>query len=337
MQFDDMDSSLVRLRRNVPISSSLLNIDNPIPDVSVRRSDLAMELDNIDRRVKDRVRPSIDASRGITSVRMVQQNMSRDSNGMSARTYRVEDYASKMPDKKRSPAERAYIIRQKFIKLNNANPQIEIPDMQDPDALERMYVEALRTHHYSKINSSWFIYLGVGYVFLQYLLNWFGLGLPDTFAAYQLRILSCYHDILRQMGDPGGISIGSSLPAWVKLLIVIVVQTAIFVIVFKITKGNTEAAAGVQDLMASTKLFGGKKTGGDIEAEGAAVQANGIMGVLGNIFGGGGGGIANIFSNLMGGSVPTDDIDLDNLPEPEEEDESEEENQISSRRSNMFD
>lgn len=339
MQFEDMDSSLVRIRRDVPISSSVLNIDNPRPDVSVKRSDLAIELENIDKRVKDRVRPTIDASRGITSVRMVHQNISRDSNGMSARSYKVEDYASKMPDKKRSPAERAYIMRQKFIKLNNANSQIEIPDIQDPDALERMYVEALRTHHYSKINSSWFIYLGVGYVFLQYLLNWFGLGLPDTFAAYQLRMLSCYHDILRQMGDPGGISLGSSWPAWVKLLIVIVVQTVVFILVFKMTKGNAEAAAGVQDLIASTKIMGGKKTEGDIEAEGAAVQAGGIMDVLGGLFGGGGGGIANVLGGLLnrGGGV-SDDIDLDNLPEPTEDDEEEsDEVRISSRRSNMFD
>jgi hypothetical protein len=340
MRFEEEESSVVRVRRDVAVSSSRLNIDNPRPDVSVQRSDLIRQLEAIDRNTVNRVRPTIDASRGVTSVRMIHQNASRDSNGMSARSYRVDDYTSKMPDKKRSPEERAYVIRQKFIKLNNSNPQIEIPNTQDPDALERMYVEALRTHHYSKINSSWFIYLGVGYVFLQYLLNWFGLGLPDNFASYQLRMLSCYHDILRQMGDPGGISMGSTWPPWVKLLVIIVVQTVVFILVFKMTKGNAEAAAGVQELIASTKFLGGKKTSGDVEAEGAAVQAGGIMDVIGGLFGGGGGaGIAGVIGNLFGGGGmgQDDDIDLDDLPEPDDDEDEEEEVRMSSRRSNMFD
>jgi uncharacterized membrane protein YfcA len=141
------------------------------------------------------------------------------------------------------------------------------------------------------------------------------------------------------MGDPGGISIGSSWPAWVKLLVVIVVQTVAFVLVFKMSKGNAQMASDVQDLMASTGIMGGKKSEGDVEAEGAAAQAGGIAGFLQGIVSGGGGGmVQNLMSMFGGGGNQDDDIDIDNLPEPVEDDDQEEgEERMSSRRSNMFD
>ena len=327
---DVLDSSLIRsIRPDIAISSSRVNRDNLRPDVSITRGDLLSSLEEIDKKAKDRIRPQIDASRGLASIRLVPQQLSRDSNGMSARSYRPTDYASNMPNKKRSEAERAYIIRQKFIDLNHRNPKIDIPDTQDPDALERMYMEALKTYRRTKVGASWFIYIGIGYFILQYILQWFGLNLPDNFALYQMRAIAHYTDIIRQMGDPGGISIGSSWPAWAKLLIVMVLQTITFIIAYKIT-GSEQAAAGAQDFIASTNFMGGNKSDGDLEAEGAALDIGNIISNFKGAMGGGGGNIIQSVMSMFGGGKPKQDIDLDDIPEPEAE-------SFSSRRPNPFD
>lgn len=324
----DIATSLVRLNPGTVVSPSLVNGDNMRPDVNVRRPDLVRTLAEIDTKTKDMLRPRIDTSRGFNSIRLVPQQLSRDSNGMSARSYRAEDMGSRMPDKRRSPSERAYIMRTKFIKLNNANPKIEVPDSTDPDALERMYAEALRTHHYTKTSASWFLYIGIGYFLFQYIMEWFGLKLPANFVYYQLRVLSHYNDIIKQLGDPGGISIGSSWPAWVKLTVIIILQTLTFVIAFKIT-GSEDAAAKAQDFISSTGFMSGKKSDGDIEAETAAMDVGNLMSGFKGLLGGGEmgdiiGSVMNIFSGQK-----TDDIDLDDIPSPKGE-------EFSSRVPNMF-
>lgn len=326
------------IKPSIAISSSRVNMDNPRPDVSIRRGDLLSSLEDIDKRARDRIRPVIEGSRGAVSVRLVPQHLSRDSNGGGARSYKPDDYTSRLPDKKRSEEERRYILRTKFRELNQRNPSIEIPDsIHDADSLERMYYEALQCHRRTKVGASWFVYLGVGYFVLQYILERFGLKLPDNFVLYQMRALSHYTEVIRQLGDAGGISIGSSWPAWIKLLVIVILQTFIFVIAYKIT-GSEQAAAGAQDFVASMNFIGGaKKDNSDLEAESAAVDVGNFIGTIKGMMNGGGGGdggnflqnIVKVFSGMASSSAP--DIDLEDIPEPEEE------VPASSRRSNIFD
>lgn len=324
------------------ISSSLINDDQPMPDVSVRRDDLVRSLEEIDRKAKDRIRPTIDVSRGVSSVRLVPQHLSRDSNGRSnARSYSPSEYNSHIPSKKEniSEEERIYIIRTKFRELNDLNSKIEIPDgNHDADALERMYTTALRRHRRTKVGASWFLYLGVGFLVLQYILEKVGLVLPENFVLYQLKALSHYTEVIRELGDPG-ISIGSSWPAWMKITVIVILQTLVFIIAYKVTKGNETAAVFAQDFIASTNFMGGtKKESSHLEAESAAMDIGNLMSQVKGITSGGGNIIQNVmsvFSNMMKPSKESD-IDLNDIPEPDEDIEVENE-ASSSRRPNLFD
>jgi len=211
-------------------------------------------------------------------------------------------------------------MRQKFITLNNLNPKIEVPDSNDPDALERMYLEAVRTHHYTRTPVSWFFYIGVGYFLFQMLCEYFGFKLPKKFVSHQLRILSYYGDIIKQLGDPGGISIGSNWSPWVKLTVVIIVQTIVFVAAYKIL-GSEDAATSCQEAIASFGFLTGNKSNPDPGASVAADNAGGLFSQIKEIMGGGGGFMGAIKSVLSGMTGPDDDddIDMDDIPAPKGE------------------
>lgn len=310
-----MDIPLIR--NETP--SRTLNDDEPHADVSLGE-DLRQVLQQIDTS-RTRSRLPVSSNRSV-SVRIIP-DADHESNPTSLRSHQDgQTRASpltRVPEKTMTPSERAYLWRMKFIRLNRRNKDIPIPETVDPDALERLYAEAARTDHYCSTSATWLIYMGIGYVGFQYALNKLGFNLPGDFAFIQLEVMSHYPEILKSLGDPGGPSMGSSWPPWLKLLFVIGAHTIIFVLIYKIT-GSSGNARQVQQFICSTGLMGGKPQGQELEADNAMTNLGGIFN---GILGGGGGGLGGLVQNIMGqmmgpGGPP---IDLDNPPLPVVEDE----------------
>lgn len=65
--------------------------------------------------------------------------------------------------------------------------------------------------------------MGIGYAGFQFALHKLGFKLPPEFVYMQLEVMSHYPQLLKALGDPGGPSIGSSWPPWMKLTFVIAV------------------------------------------------------------------------------------------------------------------
>lgn len=346
-------------RQNVQttsISPQVLNADEPQPAVRPGRQ-LEDVLRSVDGRTSGRVRLPLEASRTIASIRIIPDSPSRDTHNSegkskrSARSYKPQDIATRRPANNASESERAYIWRQKFQRLHQQNRTIEIPDTNDPDALERMYSEALRTHHYARTSPTWLIYMGLGYSAFQFGLSKLGFKLPADFVFMQLDVMSHYPELLKALGDPGGPSIGSNWPPWMKLTFVIAVQTLIFVIVYKVSGNNSVQANSVQKFICSTGLMGGKPQGDEVTTDQATNGLGGMLGgLLGNGGGGGGlgsllgsgGGLGGLISGMMGalgGKSSMDDIDLENPPPPVSDDEavSPQSRGFNSRRPGLFD
>lgn len=318
---DSFRSSSGRASYNQRLDSRNLNADEPVPQISPSR-DLLDTIRMIDKKTEGRIRLPMTSSHNIESVRIIPDISSRGSNpgSGSARSYRPQEYPmTRKPDKNISQSERAYIWRMKFQRLNARNRNIPIPDSNDPDTLERLYAEAIRTDHYCSSTSTWLIYMGLGYGAFQYALNWMGIKLPPNFVMIQVQVMSHYPQLLKALGDPGGPSLGSSWPPWLKLMFVICVHTLLFIIVYKISGENETSAHNAQLFICKTGLMGGKPQGEEVEADNASMNLGGLLGGLGGIFGNGGGGIGGMFQNLLGGMLGgmgkqdnVDSIDLDN-------------------------
>ena len=320
-------------KNNRRLDARDLNSDEPRPSISPSRELLAT-IRRIDQRAEGRTRLPMNSGQNIASVRIIpdtsnRSNRSYTSDGVtSARSYKPKDYAeTRKPDKNMSDSERAYMWRMKFQRLNARNPRIPIPDTNNPDTLERLYAEAIRTDHYCSTSSTWLIYMGLGYGLFQGALHWMGFKLPQEFVFIQIQVMSHYPQLLKALGDPGGPSLGSSWPPWLKLMFVICVHTLLFILIFKMT-GSVESARSAQTFICSTGLMGGKPQGEEVEADNAMANVGGLLGGLGglgNIFGGGNGsgGFGGIMQNLLGGMMGAmgrqdhvADIDLEDPPEP---------------------
>lgn len=310
------------------IRSRDLNRDEPRSTIVTSR-DLQNIIDSIDERAANKLRVPMEASRHIASVRII-------SDRSSVRTVQGDE------KEKYSPMERAYTWKQKFIRLNAKNPRVEIPDTNDPDILERLYLEAIRTDHYCSTSATWLIYMGLGYAAFQAILYKLGIVLPNTFVITQMQVMSHYPQLLKDLGDPGGPSLGSSWPPWLKLTIVICLHTLIFLIVYKLTDSES-TASNLQRFICSTGFMGGKRQGEELEADNASMNIGGILGGLGSLFGGGGGdgigGIIRQFAGVMGGGNNiVDDINIDKPPEVATSDRSTPtDDSFNSRRSTPFD
>lgn len=362
-----------KVSQGTRLKSRELNNDEPKPDITPSR-DLLRIIQDVEKRANGRIRLPMTSTRNVASVRIMPDISSEDessSQGKSARTYTPSNYdnpkglhnrnthnsartttrqlgpQTKRPGNNLSVSERAYIWRMKFIKLNKRNPEIPIPDTNDPDSLERLYIEAVRTDHYCSTSATWLIYMGIGYAGFQYGLNWIGFKLPANFTFIQLQVMSHYPQLLKALGDPGGPSLGSSWPPWIKLLFVIAVHTLIFVLIYKIS-GSEEVAYNTQKFICRTGFMGGKPQGEEADADSAVANVGGMLGGLGGLFGGSGGGIGNIFQNIMGSLMGAAgrrdnvaDIDLDAPPAPvsNRSDRESRNNggQFNSRRKNPFD
>lgn len=334
-------------RHNIDV----INSDEPVPNIPQSRK-LEELLKNVDRIAEGKVRLPMRSPNHVASVRIVpaiedEPVGSHRSTSRSARNYTVPDtrtsnavgiHLTRMPDRNITRSERAYVLRQKFQRLNAQNPNIAIPETNDPDALERMYVEAIKTNHYCSTSSTWLIYMGIGYTAFQYGLHKMGIQLPPQFVAIQLEVMSSYPTLLKSLGEPGGPSIGSSWPPWLKLIFIISMHSIIFIIIYKIT-GNTQSAREAQNFICRTGIMGGRSQSNEGEADNAMASVGGIFGGLGNLFGGQGGGIQNVIGNVMsmfGGRSAMDDIDLEAPPEPISN-RSQSETSFNSRRPTPFD
>lgn len=302
------------------LHSRHLNSDEPIPDISPSR-DIVETMLRIDQQAKGRTRLPMSSAQHATSVRVIpdisnSRSRSRGSSRThdshnshrsygSARSYKPQNYggATSRPDKNMTNSERAYMWRMKFQRLNARNPRIPIPDTNNPDSLEKLYAEAIRTNHYCSTSSTWLIYMGLGYGLFQAGLHWMGVKLPPDFVYIQMQVMSHYTDILKSLGDPGGPSLGSSWPPWLKLAFVMCIHTVIFVLIYKLT-GSVNGAKSVQSFICKTGLMGGKAQGEEVEADNAMANVGDMLGGLGGIFGGsGGGGLGGMFQNLIGGMM----------------------------------
>lgn len=309
-----------------------LNNDEPRPAISPSR-ELLDTIRKIDQKAGGRHRLPMNSSQNIASVRIIPDSSNRSNRSdhsyrsddhSSARSYRPKDYAeTRKPDMNMSNSERAYMWRMKFQRLNARNPRIPIPDTNNPDSLEKLYAEAMRTDHYCSTSSTWLIYMGLGYGLFQGALHWMGVKLPPDFVFIQIQVMSHYPQLLKALGDPGGPSLGSSWPPWLKLAFVMCIHTVLFVLIYKMT-GSVNSAKGVQNFICKTGFMGGKPQGEEVEADNAMANVGDMLGGLGGIFGGGntGGGLGGMMQNLIGGMMGAmgrqdhvADIDLENPPE----------------------
>lgn len=296
------------------IGSYDINDDNPVTDATPTGR-LASVLDNIQARVGDKRRIDMPTSH-IHSFRIATDTPSRPPS--SARSYKVSRPINTVrPDARASASERAYHWRMKFKALQNDIPDMEMPDSNDPDALERMYYAAARVHHRSSSTGTWMIYLGLGYAAAQWIMTKMGIPGISNYASYQVEVLKHYPHLIKELGNPGGPSIGSSWPPWLKLAVIMVIQSVIYLVITMITKDETRAF-GMQKVICSTGIMSGvSKPTTETELAGDGAMSN-IGSVLGGLLGGGGGGgmLGNIM-NMFAGGNPVDEMDLENPPPPD--------------------
>lgn len=332
---DDMPPNSIGAQR--VMRSRELNSDEPKPTMTNSR-ELASIISNIDQRVDNKLRLPMNSNRNVTSVRIVS-DASRRSNQSSVRSYKPSIEPSRKQEVYQSPEERAYIWRQKFIRLNARNPKVEIPELTDPDVLGRLYTEALKTDHYSSSSATWLLYMGMGYAAFQGILHKLGISLPHQFVFYQVDVMSCYPQILKSLGEPGGPSIGSNWPPWMKLAFIVCLHTITFVLIYKLT-GSETSAYSAQKAICGTGLMGGKPQAEESVSDNAQANLGGILSGFGNLLGGGsGGGMMDMMQGLIGGLMggtnnATEDIDLDNPPDPVSYKDA---NHFDSRRKSRFD
>lgn len=269
-----------------------LNSDEPRPAVTPSRS-LRDILRTIDQNPK---RPELLSSHHIRTVRIVPPEHGVETSH-SVRDYRPSPAPeTRRLDKTLPAAERLYILRMKFQRIHDRNPAIEIPSSDDPESLERMYWEALRTDHYGHSSTTWLLYMCLGYAGFQLGLNQLGFKLPPEYTVIQIQVMSHYPELLKSLGDPGGPSIGSSWPPWIKVLFVMAIHTIIFVVIYKMT-GSSESAMNAQHAICQTGFMSGKAIGDEAAADGAL---GGLAGILGPMLGGGGGGgLGGIIQSVM--------------------------------------
>lgn len=320
-----------------PLLSHSLNSDEPRPTIQPSRGvqTLLGALKQVDSQSGIRIPLSANSA---ASFRIVPDDTAH-SRPSTVREYKPRDISpTTRPDDALLPTTQAYIWRQKFIRLNRRNPDIEIPDTNDPKQLEILYTEALKTHHHNSSSATWLLYMSFGYAGFQWLLKHVGLDLGPDFVGIQMTVMSHYTEILKQLGDPGGPSIGSSWPAWLKLVVIVTIHTIVFILIFKIT-GSSQSAREAQLMVCKTGIMGGSKQGDEVAADTAMT---GVGGLLGNLVGGGvGGGIGNFIGNIfrkMGGRNEIDNIDINNPPLPVSKRETQPQGQeYSSTRKTPFD
>lgn len=301
------------------IGSHVIDIDSPEVE-ELPSGNLADTLDAVSKKVGNGRRLPMPKSH-IHSFRIATDAPSKVPS--SAREYKV----TKRPNARYSPSEKVYIWKQKFKRLQFQISNLEMPDSTDPDALERMYHEALRTHHHSSSTGTWMIYMGLGYAGAQYIMGKLGISGIDNYAIHQMEVMKHYPELIKQLGEPGGPSIGSSWPPWLKLASIMVIHSIVYLVITGITRDETRAH-NMQKVICSTGIMKGtSEPTSETDIAGDSAMSN-IGQVFSGLLNGGGGGMIGNIMNMMSGDNPMDDIDLENPPQPD--------SSIPSNRPNMF-
>ena len=186
-----------------------------------------------------------------------------------------------------------------YVSLNEKNNKILVPgnwQQMSIDQLERMAHQANSQHKKGNKVSHLQLYIIVGSVLFQVV----GGRIFDMegYITTQFKMLNSYNDVLSELGDSEPGLTGEDWSPWSKLLFYLVVNSIVFIALKKMV-GNPDA---IIDMFANSRGTTPQVTEGQSQ--------NGLMGVIGNLIGGGGlGGLsafAPILGQLMGNrSAPT--------------------------------
>lgn len=294
-----------RSNRSFKIIDDINNDDEQIQKFNAKshNSSLQDKFNEIDSKLKDGKYPSF------RSVHKVET--------------KIKPNALHLVDPALSKSTRAQLWRDKFVLLSHQNEHVRVPDTNDPEQLEILYKSALNLVKRSSKSATWLLWMAVGYSVFQGVLWYFNIDLPSNFVSVQLNTMSHYKDILEDLGDPGGPSIGSSWSPMTKLIVIVVVHTITFIIIYKIS-GDGNAAAKAQNVIIGTG-FMNPSTQNTADADSATESANGITSLISNIFGGnnkgesGIGGLLNMAKGLFSGDSKStlENFNMDEVPDPD--------------------
>lgn len=236
---------------------------------------------------------------------------SRSKSSSKSSSKKIKDYIperieNKKEEEFKSPSEKLYAYKLKWQLLNEKDPRIPIPDSNDPDELERLYIRG--ENAYSELNTpgTLMIVIGASYVGLQYLFNKvFKWNVGENFAEDMISVTYYYASLIRKIGTPGLDSINKAvgeLHPVVQILIVIVVQTVVYVALYKIM--GRSVAVSAQKAVAGTGLFGANPS--------EEAQDNPVLNAITSLTSGG--GIMDVVSAIMGSKASKTDNDPVPLP-----------------------
>jgi hypothetical protein len=142
--------------------SATINSDDPKPDLSTvkKKSSLAQKLAIIDSKLLPNGRVPLRASSHKNSVRVIPLSVAKSQTSANSRRD-LSFIRGNLPDKNLSPEERVYKIRTEFNILAASNPKVRLPPdgINDPDVLERMYLDAVRECSYTSVSTTWLLYM----------------------------------------------------------------------------------------------------------------------------------------------------------------------------------
>lgn len=321
----------------------IINADNPEPNIA-GIDNMKDELDKIDNILATSKRINLKTSNHIPTTRVSDSNNTGrgTTTKRTARDYRPttttatrEESTNPLfvrPSKENPPSTQLYEMNCMFKNLQMKYPTIitEIPMDNDPDQLWKKYIASAKMCISGSTSTTWIMYMTFGYMGLYGVFSYFGMKLPSNFVQIQISVMQKYKSILDDMGDPGGISIMSNWSPMSKLIFVIILQTLIFIVIYKMT-GDSNSAFNTQCIVAGMPILGGSN-GDNAVAEAAVAEDNAgnMMGALGGLLGGNGAGLLQGLMGMMGGNGATqsrlDQIDPNNLPEPSVDEDSVAEN-----------
>lgn len=173
-----------------------------------------------------------------------------------------------------------YEIQLKFKELIKEDNTISMPPDETPIELwEEYYNKSYKIVYGRATIFTWHIYMLVIFFVIEYVMTkWIGVDM-EGFAMNQITIIDTYNYILKDMGDPGGISPQSGWSPLVKLIALGIVHTVVFFIGKRMY--GTNGLAPIQRHIADVvKGLGGSS--GISESKGIIEGVMGFLGAGGN-------------------------------------------------------
>lgn len=194
----------------------------------------------------------------------------RDDYHHSSSYQEIQDDEEEERDQEELEKEEKADLLHKFSILQRKYPNAEIPDFNeysDTDTMKRYYDKIVRNVVLDKTIANYKMYLGMFFKAIEMGATWFlGINEFQGYADEQQKKMGEYNELLIELGEKYSSTSGSSIPVEVRLLGMVLMNSAIFYI--------------------SQKLSGG----GSGNNGGGGNPMSGIMNMMGGMFGGGGGG-----------------------------------------------